>query len=220
MSLDYTATRRGDPSPPVPRIAGVVSVLLVLGLTACASSAPPRENYYRLDVGHATASAYPAPILPGVLEVSRPDSDGVLADRALAYQLPDGAFARYSYDLWSNSPAELLQQALADRLRDLGAAEQVVTPEMRVPPQWMVRGRLSRFEYRPDSGKVFARLQLSVISARDGTLVLLNTYESEQPVPVPGPENAIRALDRAADDIFARFTADLGGVTIPPQRRP
>lgn len=196
-----------------------MAATLAATLAACAAPPPPKENFYRLDVTRP-ATAFAGPVLPGVLEVSRPDTDGVLADRAVAYQQADGAVARYSYDLWSDAPAELIQEALAEALRTLGAAAQVVTPDLRVPPDWALRGRLSRFEYLPDSGMVMMRLQLSVVSARDGTLVLLNTYESQIPVQAVGPEAAVAALGRATSDIIARFAADLGKAPIPTRQRP
>lgn len=196
-----------------------MAATLAAALAACAAPPPPKENFYRLSIIQP-ATAFTGPVLPGVLEVGRPDTDGVLADRALAYQLAGGAVARYSYDLWSDAPAELIQEALAQSLRGMGAAAQVVTPDLRVPPDWALRGRLSRFEYLPDAGKVVMRLQLSVVSAHDGTLVLLNGYESEQPVQPAGPGAAVAALGRATSDIVARFAADLGKATIPTPRHP
>jgi len=94
-----------------------------------------------------------------------------------------------------------------------------VTPELRVPPDWALRGRLSRFEYAPSTGKVQMRLQLSVVSARDGTLVLMQTYAAEPVVQGAGPEAAVAALGRATSDILGRFMADLAKADVPSQRR-
>lgn len=187
-------------------------------LAACASPAPPRDNFYRLQAV-PQVQVLDRAVLPGVVEVNRLDVDGVLSERGLAYQDADGALARYSYDLWSDAPATALQLALADTLRDARVADSVVTPDLRVPPDWMVRGRLFRFEYLPDSARVAVRLQLAVVSARDGTLVLLETYGAEPAVEGSGPEAAVAALNRATADIFARFVRDLSNAKVPVQRR-
>lgn len=158
-------------------------------------------------------------VLPGVVEVSRFDVDGALSERGLAYQDRDGALARYNYDLWSDAPATGLQLALADSLRGSGLAGQVVTPDLRVPPDWMVRGRLYRFEYLPDRARVAVRMQLAVVSARDGALVLLQNYESSPAAAGAGPEAAVAALNRAVADIFTHFAGDLAQASIPVQRR-
>lgn len=197
---------------------GTLVVILAAALSACASPAPPRDNFYRLEAVPAVAAADKA-VLPGVVEVNRIDVDGVLSERGLAYQARDGALARYAYDLWSDAPATALQLALAETLRAAHVADQVVTPDLRVPPDWMVRGRLSRFEYLPGNGIVAVKLQLAVVSARDGTLVLMHSYGAEPAVQGSGPEAAVTALNHATADIFSRFVADLAKASIPGQRR-
>ncbi|MCR6630030.1 MAG: PqiC family protein [Magnetospirillum sp.] len=194
------------------------SAVLAAALAGCASPAPPRDNFYRLEAV-PQVRALARPVLPGVLEVSRLDVDGVLSERGLAYQQTDGALARYPYDLWSDAPATALQQSLAETLRDAHTAEQVVTPDLRVPPEWTVRGRLSRFEYVPARGIVAVKLQLAVVSARDGQLVLLQTYSDERPVQGAGPEAAVAALSRSAAGLFSRFVADLSQASVPVPRR-
>lgn len=186
-------------------------------LTACAQPAPPADNFYRLEVAQP-ASRSGAPWLPGVLEVNRLDTDGVLAERALAYQDSDGSLARYRYDLWAETPGTLVQDQLTDYLRRQKAADNVVTPDLRVPPDWSLRGKLKRFELLPEQGKVVARLQFSVISAKDGSLVLLETYGAEMP-SAADPKSATAALARAIADILTRFAADLAKAPIPQARR-
>lgn len=198
--------------------SGTLAVLLAAVLSACASPAPPKDNFYRLDAV-ASVQALDKAVLPGVLEVNRLDVDGALSERGLAYQDKDGALARYSYDLWSDAPATALQLALAETLRQAHAADTVVTPDLRVPPDWTLRGRLFRFEYLPDQGRVAVKLQLAVVSARDGALVLLDTYGAERAVQGAGPEAAVAALNRATAELFSRFVADLAKASIPVQRR-
>lgn len=200
-----------------PALAAVLLAALAT-LSACASPAPPKDNFYRLNAVPRVAALDKA-VLPGVLEVNRLDVDGVLSERGLAYQAKDGALARYGYDLWSDAPATALQLTLAETLRHAHAADQVVTPDLRVPPDWAVRGRLSRFEYLPDQGKVAMTLQLAVVSARDGALVLLDTYSAEPSVAAAGPEGAVAALNHATAHILSRFVADLAKASIPVQRR-
>lgn len=210
------------PTAPVARLDRVcihVACVAAVGiLAACASPAPPKDNFYRLEVA-APARALDKAVLPGVVEVGRLDVDGVLSERGLAYQAADGALARYTYDLWSDAPATALQLALAETLRVARVADQVVTPDLRVPPDWMVRGRLFRFEYLPVQGRVAVKLQLAAVSARDGALVWLDTYVAEPNVQGSGPEAAVAALNRATADIFARFVGDLSHAKVPVQRR-
>jgi cholesterol transport system auxiliary component len=184
------------------------ALLLTAALAGCASPAPPRDSFHRLEVA-APSQRFAAPLLPGTLEVARLESEGMLNERPLAYQEADGSLARYRYDLWSEVPSVMVQEHLTETLRTVGAATLVVTPDLRVPPDWVLRGRIKRFELLPLAGKVAARIRLAVVSARDGGLVLQETYDAEVPVAV-GPEAEAAGLSRATSDIIARFIADLG----------
>lgn len=192
------------------------SLLLIVGiplaLAACAQQAPPKDRFYRLETP-ALAARFAAPAL-GVVEVSRFTTDGVLSERPLAYQDGDGSLGRYRYDLWAEPPTALLQNALVDSLRQSGISHTVITPETRVPPDWMVRGRLNRFEMRAGAGKAVASLELAVVSSRDGSLLLLKTYQAEVP-SAAGPEAEAAALSQASGDIITAFITDLARVAKP-----
>jgi cholesterol transport system auxiliary component len=186
----------------------VPALLLAVALAACASPAPPRDAFHRLDAA-ASVARFDAPVLPGTLEVARLEAEGMLNERPLVFQDADGALARYRYDLWADVPAVMLQEQLTETLRGVNAANLVVTPDLRVPPDWVLRGRLKRFELLPSSGKVAMRLRLAVVSARDGSLVLQETYDAERPAAA-GPDTEAQALGAATADILTRFVADLG----------
>lgn len=184
----------------------VITAALAAALAACAQQAPPKDRFYRLDAAPVAARS-PQPRL-GVVEVSRLTTDGVLSERPLAYQDGDGALGRYRYDLWAEPPTALWQGALVDALRQSALAATVVTPDTRVPPDWIVRGRLTRFEMQAQAGKAVASLELAVVSARDGQLLLLKTYQREIAAATT-PEAEVTALTRASSDILAAFVADL-----------
>ena len=93
----------------------------------------------------------------------------------------------------------------------------MVTPNLRVPPDWMVRGALKRFELVPQAGKVQLRLQLAVISARDGTPFLLRTYDVERTADAT-PASEAKALDQAASEALASFVADIAKVDVPKRK--
>ncbi len=190
----------------------LLTAALAATLAACAQPAPPKDRFYRLETP-SVAARFAAPAL-GVIEVSRLTTDGVLSERPLAYQDADGSLGRYRYDLWAEPPTALLQNALVDSLRQSGIAATVITPETRVPPDWMVRGRLNRFEMLAGAGKVVASLELAVVSSRDGALLLLKTYQAEVP-SAAGPEAEAAALTKASATIMTAFIADLGRVAKP-----
>ncbi|KAF0225454.1 MAG: ABC-type uncharacterized transport system auxiliary [Rhodospirillaceae bacterium] len=190
----------------------LLTAALAAALAACAQQAPPKDRFYRLETP-SLAARFAAPAL-GVVEVSRPTTDGVLSERPLAYQDADGSLGRYRYDLWAEPPTALWQNALVNSLRQSGIAATVVTPETRVPPDWILRGRLNRFEMQAGTGKVVASLELAVVSSRDGGLLLLKTYQAEVP-SAAGPEAEAAALTQASGDIISGFITDLARAAKP-----
>lgn len=196
--------------------AGIV--LLLLLLSACAVAPAPKDAFYRLDVAQP-AQHFDRPPLPGVLEVDRLEADGAVAERALAFETrPGGPVERYRYDFWSEQPGILLQDRIAAYLRAANAAGRVVTPELRVPPDWTLRGKIRRFEQVAGAGKVAVELQLAVVSARDGSLVLMDTYRVEAPSG-SDVESMVGAIGAATSDVLARFVAALGTAhVVVPQR--
>lgn len=190
----------------------LLTAALAATLAACAQQAPPKDRFYRLETP-SLAARFAAPAL-GVVEVSRPTTDGVLSERPLAYQDADGSLGRYRYDLWAEPPTALWQNALVNSLRQSGIAHTVITPETRVPPDWILRGRLNRFEMQAGTGKVVASLELAVVSSRDGGLLLLKTYQAEVP-SAAGPEAEAAALTQASGDIIAGFITDLARAAKP-----
>ena len=187
----------------------LTAALLLLSLTACTGPAAPPDSFYRIEVG-APAQRLTKPALPGVLEINRLAADGVAAERALAFARTEGgALAHYKYDFWSEPPGVLLQDRLAHYLAAAGIADRVVTPELRVLSDWVLRGKVRRFEQIAGRSEVVVDLELGVVSARDGSLVLLQTYQARVPAGSEAVEDSARAMQTGVADIFARFLGDL-----------
>ena len=185
------------------------TLALLLVLAACAGQAPPPDMFHRIEP--SAAARFTQPPLPGVLEVQRLTTDGVLAERAITFAAKDGGpLSHYAYDLWSEPPGVMLQDRLARILADAGAAGRVVTPEMGTLADWTLRGKLRRFEHLAGSNRVAVDMELGVVSARDGSLALLEHYSVMIATESTGVEAAASAMERAVSQIFTRFLADLG----------
>ena len=196
----------------------LAALAALLALAACAGPPAPRETFHRLDV-RSSAPRLARPSLPGVLEIERVETEGVLAERAIAYQSGDGALQRYLYEFWSETPSLMLQDVLARSLRAAGDADTVVTPDLRVPPDWTLRARLRRFEHQPAAGKVMMSLEVAVVSARTGALLLQRDYDGEAAVE-GGLPGISPAMDRAVATVIDRLAGDVGGLSVPVAPRP
>ncbi|MEW5727008.1 MAG: ABC-type transport auxiliary lipoprotein family protein [Pseudomonadota bacterium] len=199
-------------------LAILLAASLAAATAACSSPPAPRDTFYRLEAG-VPARGFDTPALPGVLEVNRLDTDGVLSERALAYAEPGRGIQRYRYDFWSEPPGLLLQDRLVQALTAAKAAAKVVTPDLRVPPDYALRGKVRRFEQIAGANQVAVDIQLVLVDARNGELIMMETYSARPAAAGDSAEAAVAAIGRGVDEVVARFLADLAKADIPAPRR-
>lgn len=192
----------------------VLLVAMVLALAGCGGGGGPipQNNFYRVQVSPPSAAT--GPVLPGTLEVDRFSVEGLTGGRAMVYS--DSArpqeLNEYHYHLWTEPPASMLRDELVSFLRAANAAKQVVTPEVRVSPDYMARGRILRLERVVGKNPgALVELEMSARRIRGDDLLLLKTYRAQV---APGSEemnDVVLAFGKALTDIYGRFAADLAG---------
>jgi ABC-type uncharacterized transport system auxiliary subunit len=184
--------------------------LLLLVLWGCVSGPAPTDHHYRLDVRSPEAPA--ATRLSGVLQVDRLRTDALSGERDVLYRQDSESseIRQYSYHLWSDPPAILIQTELVRFLDEAGAADTVIPATARVQPDYLVSGRLSHFEQILDSEpRVSVEIHLTLTSS-DGRILTNQTYHDERAAADRTVAAATRAFGQAVHDIFERFLADLG----------
>ncbi len=208
-------------------------VLALAGVTGCLGSAPPvpRDHYYRVLVAPPTqgdtaqstsassASGQSASrpsatgiMFPGVLSVAPLEADGLLRERPLLYSTTGRAheMQQHDYHYWMDPPPKMLQAQLVDYLRASGVAKAVVTPDLRVRPDYEITGRLKRFERLLGGGptRVVAEIELAMVEIGRNQLLVIETYSAEVTAVDDSVEASVLALDEALERIFERFLAD------------
>jgi cholesterol transport system auxiliary component len=191
----------------------VALALLSAGLvTACGSSAPvPEDQFYRLRA-MAPSSQFSKPLLPGTLEIDRFVADGLTAGRPIVYSEAGKPYQvkEYHYHFWTLPPTVMLRDELVTYLRARKVSDVVVTPEMRVSPDYVLIGKINRLEKivgKPP--KAVLELELAIRKASGGKLVILDTYRIETPSSGTGVDAAVESLNISLTDAYAEFVADL-----------
>jgi ABC-type uncharacterized transport system auxiliary subunit len=180
-------------------------------LAGCSQPRVPEDNFYRLNI--AAPQHMQAPIVPGVVEVSRFVADGLVSQRAIVFSEATRANVAqpYHYEYWIEPPTVLLQNALVDYLRAAGAAGTVVTPELHAEPDVIASGRIRRFEHVREGGKGSVRvsLDLSLRERKSDRLLLVQSYDAERPVADAQLATVAREMSAAVEDIYGRLLRDL-----------
>lgn len=189
--------------------------LLLVSLSGCiGGSAPPvpRDHYYRILVPQPARSENI--LFPGVAEVAPLEADGLLRERPLLFSSSGQSYEmqQHDYHYWIDPPTRMLQGQLIDYLRASGLAGSVVTPDLRIKPDFQINGRVKRLERLLGGGppRVIAELELSMVASDGNRLIVVETYTAEAPSADDGVESSILALNQALSDIFERFLTDAG----------
>lgn len=189
------------------RIALILPVLALL--TACAAPPVPKEQYFRLVAD--TASAKIERPLDGAVEVAPFAGEGVLGERPLLFTADGGQkLEQRSYAYWTDPPPTMVRDELVAYLRSAGAAEKIVSSELRVDAKYVIQGKIHRLEQAIDGKNGGAvELELSLIEKGSDNLILSSVYKAEEPAEGNSIDAAVTALNKALNGIFAKFTADL-----------
>ncbi len=197
-------------------------VAALAGLAGCIGSAPPvpRDHFYRILVptpalggaAQGASQGVSGKIFPGVLSVTPLEADGLLRERPLLYSATGRAneIQQHDYYYWTDPPPRMLQVQLVDYLRDVGLFKAVITPELRIRPDYEVSGRIKRLERLLGGGppRVVAEVELAMVETERNQLLVIQTYSAEMPAADESVEASVIALDLALARIFERFLAD------------
>lgn len=187
----------------------VVLVAAVLG--ACAQPPVPQDRFYRLQVA-APDKALAALRLDGMLEVDRFAADGLFAGRPIVHSDAGRSHevTEYNYHFWTEPPPSMLRDQLVEYLRAAGVARTVVTPEMRVEPDFVLAGKIKRLEQIVGAPpRAAVSLELGLRRDATGELLLLRTYAEVVTAGAPTVSAAVLAVNEALARIYAKFIADL-----------
>ena len=190
----------------------VISTLALILLAACGSAAPvPEDQFYRLSAV-MTVAPQSKTLFPGTLEIDRFVADGLTAGRPIVYSEAGKPFhvKEFHYHFWTQPPTVMLRDELVTYLRWAKVADIVVTPEMRVSPDYVLTGKIRRLEKVIGTPpKAVLEIELGLRKASGGKLVFLDTYRVETTSDGSGVDAAVYSLNKALSTIYADFVADL-----------
>jgi ABC-type uncharacterized transport system auxiliary subunit len=190
----------------------LLAIFLAVALGGCLGSAPPvpRDHYYRVLVAPPPDAA--GRQLPGVVSVPPLEADGLLRERPLVFSAKGRPheMQQHDYHFWTDPPPRMLQGQLVDYLRRSGIARSVVTPDLRIRPDFEVLGRIKRLERQLSGGapQVSVELELGLIELAEDRLLVLDSYALDLPAEDGSVESSIAAVNQAVVEIFGRFLAD------------
>ncbi|MCW9032573.1 MAG: PqiC family protein [Alphaproteobacteria bacterium] len=191
---------------------GFILITALFVLSACTQPPLPKDHYYRLGGIVSEGGPITSP-LKGIVEVDRFLADGLVGGRSLLFTEAgqEQEVQEYHYHLWTEGPTSLIQDSLIAYLRDAKVADNIITPEMRLNPDFAINGRIRHLE-RIIGGKqpkVLVELEIGLKSMADDKLVFIKSYSQEVTHKNENVSTAVAAMNQAVASIFKRFIADI-----------
>jgi len=187
-------------------IAGVLAGLL----NAC-GGAPvvPDDQFYRLQAAEPPVGKK---LFPGTMEVDRFVADGLTAGRPIVYSEAGKPYQvkEFHYHYWTQPPTVMLRDELVTYLRRAKISDTVVTPELRIPADYVLSGKIKRLEkIIGEQPKAVLEIELGLRKATGGKLIFLDTYRMETDSDGKGVGDAVASLNKSLSAIYAKFITDL-----------
>jgi len=196
-------------------LRGVMLLGIVLMFAGCAAQPPvPSDKYYRLQAVFAAAPATSVKF-PGNFEVERFTADGLTAGRPIVYVETNdpNQLNEYHYHFWTQPPTVMLRDELVTYLRASKIADSVVTPEMRLEPQYVMTGRIRKLEQVLGSpNRTRLELEISLRRPTDSKLMFFKSYTHETVQTSQGVPAAVDSLNEALNIIYSDLLADLSSL--------
>jgi ABC-type uncharacterized transport system auxiliary subunit len=175
----------------------------------------PRVHYYTLEVphsspGHSAESAFH-------ITVQRFQADRVLRDDRILYRERPNELGFYEYNRWVGPPADLVTGYFTHRLKDSGVYARISSQKEGPRPDFILEGRIHRFEEVDRGKEVFASvaLELELTDANSRKQVWRGEEECTRPLSSKDVSALVTeihgCLDETATKLLDRMQKQIGG---------
>ena len=187
-------------------------ILSVNFLTACGlgGGVVPEDHYYKLPVLDISAQSK---FRFEQLVIKPVKATGLYHDRAILYIEQDKPLElkRYHYNFWSETPANLLHNALFQGLNSSAISKNISRVINASRPDYIIESRIVKFEREIHRNNVMVQvaLDISVRSGHDVSDQWTKRYSSQQQLTDTAMHPSAEAFGAAIEDICEQLISDL-----------
>lgn len=200
-----------DSSTARTRLAAVAALLLSV-LAGCGGPAPAvRDDYFSLN---PRIQVIPSPQpLPATLLVDDFAARGFAGGNQIVFRLQETPLQtqRYQDYLWEEIPGRALAEDLTAALDRASVFATVLGREARVSGDYLLSGRVLRFEHRPTDtpASVTAEIELTLVDNDTRRGLFHRRYSGERATAESTPEAMAEAFNRLSADLLGQAVRDL-----------
>ena len=187
----------------------VLLAAAIAGFSGCASTRPAK--YYQLGIPNSAAFA-PSNDSGVTLTVANLSATNLYQQDGIVYTAVGGPMGIYEHDRWTESPADMMQQALMRSLRASGHYRGVYTLRNNSTADFVLQGRIHDFrEVDLAKNSILARVSfdLELRDRQNGNTVWTRHYNHDELVEGKDLNAVVAAFDKNVQEGIGDATAGL-----------
>jgi len=200
-------------SPRLGRLMGAAACLAFLAAGCGVGTADiPDTRFFVIDYRVPPSNPGTGQMLPVVLGVESFRADSVYRTDRIVYRKVPYRVDFYPYERWGARPDEFVTDRLLDHLAASGRFKDVVRASAGASYDYLVRGRVKRFEEVGSSNGKFsalAQLDLSLIDRHTGKVIFQQQFTQSTEAGSKPPQGFVEAMAENLKTLLAGATKEI-----------
>lgn len=206
-------SRRTAPAPPLGRLARVAACLAALLAGGCGvgSGQIPDTRFFVIDY-RVPAAPQAGQVLPVTVGVESFRSDAVYRTDRMVYRKVPYRVDFYPYERWGARPDEFVTDRLLDHLEASRRFREVVRASGGAAPDYLVRGRVKRFEEVGSANGKFsalAQVEIFLVERRSGKVLLQRQLSHSAEAKSQPPQGFVEAMAESLRSLLSEATGQI-----------
>jgi cholesterol transport system auxiliary component len=190
------------------------AVLLVAGLAAACSSAPPPTTF---DLSAASARGR---TITGQVLVAEPAAVQALSAQQLLVRDESGTISFLGQAQWADNLPRLVQTRLIQTFENASNLKGVTRPSSGAVADVQLVSEIRSFQISTPSNQAVVEISAKVVSDQSGRILNGRIFRAHVPVATVDGPNAARALDEALSSVMLDVVRWVSGMRLPSRDEP
>ncbi len=189
--------------------AALLAVAVPLGGCGVGTEKAPETRYFVID--YALKPEKGARTTPVTVGVDNFRSDSIYRTEKIVFRRVPYQVDFYPYQRWGARPDEIVTDRMIDHLLATGSFREVVRSASGAPSDYLVRGRIKRFEEDNVSNSYFADAQIEVtlIHRRSGKVLLQRRISRRTRARTQPPHGFVNAMAENLKGLLGEASAQI-----------
>lgn len=199
------------------RSSTLASIIILLIVTACATTKLPAKHLYTLDINMAGKDNTGKSSTGKTLSVDTPKSSAAIMSRNILYQDKSHSLNAYAFSQWSDTPNRMLANLLLTELADSKIFKVVLPVDSRAKSDYVLESTIHQFHQQLGSGgksSVRVRIVFYLLERSTAKVVSSREFFEDLETGSVDAKGGVDGFNKAVKSICARMIAWLSSIEL------